>query len=53
MLLQIVKDKETGKSLGYGYVTFAHRRDAERCTYRKDRVEIDGNNVKVNSADSY
>ena len=46
----IVKDRDTGKSRGFGFVTMADRKDAQRAIKELDDRELDGRRIVVNVA---
>lgn len=46
----IVKDKETKRSRGFGFVTFANPQDAEKAVRELDNSLLDGRNIKVSLA---
>ena len=46
----IVTDRDTGKSRGFGFVTMADRRDANKAIEEMDGAELDGRNIVVNVA---
>ena len=46
----IISDRNTGRSRGFGFVTFANRSDAARAVEELDGVELDGRNIVVNVA---
>jgi cold-inducible RNA-binding protein len=46
----IVKDKETRRSRGFGFVTFTNADDADRAVKELDNSVLDGRNIKVNLA---
>lgn len=46
----IVKDKETKRSRGFGFVTFANPQDAEKAVRELDNSLLDGRNIKVSMA---
>jgi len=46
---KVITDRETGRSRGFGFVTFANAEDAEKAL-TLDGTELDGRNVKVSIA---
>ncbi|XP_022093726.1 glycine-rich RNA-binding protein-like [Acanthaster planci] len=46
----IVKDRNTGYSRGFGFVTFERASDAQRAVEALDGSELGGRNIKVNIA---
>jgi RNA recognition motif-containing protein len=46
----IVKDRDTGKSRGFGFVTMENRKDAARAIEELDGTELDGRDIVVNMA---
>jgi len=48
--VRIIKDRETGRSRGFGFVTFAERSQAEAAIEGLNGTEIDGRTIKVNEA---
>ena len=48
---KVITDRETGRSKGFGFVTFATDDDASAAVERFDGTEIDGRNVRVNLAE--
>ena len=46
----VVTDRDTGKSRGFGFVTMADRRDANKAIDEMDGSELDGRNIVVNVA---
>ena len=46
----VVTDRDTGKSRGFGFVTMADRRDANRAIDEMDGADLDGRNIVVNIA---
>ena len=46
----ILTDRNTGRSRGFGFITFANRKDGARAVEHLDGYEIDGHNIVVNVA---
>jgi len=46
----VVCDRDTGKSRGFGFVTFEDRKDASRAIDELNNAELDGRNIVVNMA---
>jgi len=46
----ILTDRGTGRSRGFGFVTFANRKDAARAVETLDGSEVDGREIVVNVA---
>mgnify|MGYP001039528583 CR=1 FL=1 len=46
----VVEDRETGRSRGFGFVEMASQADAENAIAQLDGKEVDGRNLKVNEA---
>lgn len=46
----VIHDRETGRSRGFGFVTFRERADAERAIQEMDGHELDGRTIRVNEA---
>ena len=46
----VVSDRDTGKSRGFGFVTMADRKDADRAIDEMDGAELDGRSIVVNVA---
>ena len=48
---KIIFDRETGRSRGFGFVTFDQKDDASEAVSQLDGRELDGRTVKVNYAE--
>jgi nucleolin len=48
--VRIVTDRESGRSKGFGFVTFETDEEANNAASELDGAEIDGRNIKVESA---
>jgi cold-inducible RNA-binding protein len=46
----IIKDRETKKSRGFGFVTFENDQDAQRAIQELDNSTLDGKIIKVSMA---
>jgi cold-inducible RNA-binding protein len=46
----IITDRETGRSRGFGFVTFQNNDDAEKAVKSMDGTELDGRTIRVNEA---
>ncbi len=46
---KVITDRDTGRSRGFGFVTFANQEDAEKAL-SLDGSELDGRTLKVNVA---
>ena len=49
--VKIITDRDSGRSRGFGFVTFTSSEDAKRAMERFDGKELDGRNLKVNFAE--
>jgi len=47
---KVIIDRETGRSRGFGFVTFAQEQDATAAITALDGTILDGNTIKVNEA---
>ena len=45
---RVITDRETGRSRGFGFVTFHHREDALNAIEGMDGQDLDGRPLKVN-----
>ena len=48
--VNIVTDRDTGRSRGFGFVEMATDEDAQRAIENMDNTDLDGRNLKVNVA---
>ena|SRR3989344_3050134 len=48
--VQVIKDKFSGRSKGFGFVTFTNKEDAEKAIAKLNDKEVEGRNLKVNEA---
>ncbi len=49
---KVVEDRETGRSRGFGFVTFVDDASAKRAIETMDGVALDGRNIRVNEAEN-
>lgn len=47
---QVISDKFTGRSRGFGFVEFENKQDAENAIAEMNGKEIDGRSITVNEA---
>jgi len=47
---KVISDRDTGRSRGFGFVTFDEEADGEKAMSDMDGKEIDGRGVRVNEA---
>lgn len=47
---QVIIDRDTGRSKGFGFVTFANGEDAQKAVNEMNDKEIDGRKIVVNVA---
>ena len=47
---KIITDRETGRSRGFGFVTFVDGADADNAIQELNGTELDGRNLNVNEA---
>ncbi len=50
--VKVVTDRETGRSRGFGFVTFDAPADAEAAMGAMDGAELDGRAIRVNVAEN-
>ena len=46
----VISDKFSGRSKGFGFVTFASDEDAKKAIAEMNEKELEGRNIKVNEA---
>lgn len=47
---RVIKDRDTGRSRGFGFVTFDEGDSADKAIQEMDGRELDGRTIKVNEA---
>lgn len=47
---QVIMDRETGRSRGFGFVTFENPSDADQAIRAMDGADLDGRKIRVNEA---
>ena len=47
---KVITDRETGRSRGFGFVTFVRDEDAKTATSKMHGTSLDGRNITVNEA---
>ena len=47
---KVITDRDTGRSRGFGFVTFAQDEDAKTAISKVDGTSLDGKTIKVNEA---
>ncbi len=47
---KIITDRETGRSRGFGFVTYVNDEDADNAVKEMDGASLDGREIKVNEA---
>lgn len=48
--VKVVTDRDTGRSRGFGFVTYANPDDAEEAVRKMNGVELDGRTIRVDRA---
>ncbi|MCV2423907.1 RNA-binding protein, partial [Paucibacter sp. DJ4R-1] len=46
----VMRDRETGRSRGFGFVTYSNEAEAQNAMNSMNEHELDGRRIKVNSA---
>ena len=46
----IIKDRETGRSKGFGFITFENDEEADKAVSALNEYELDGRKIAVNEA---
>lgn len=49
---KVITDRDTGRSRGFGFVTFSESGDAEAAMSAMDGTELDGRRIRVNEAEN-
>ena len=49
---KVITDRDTGRSRGFGFVTFSEAADAEAALSSMDGAELDGRRIRVNEAEN-
>ena len=47
---KVITDRDTGRSRGFGFVTFTQEEDAKKAISQMDGTSLDGKTIKVNEA---
>jgi len=47
---KVITDRDTGRSRGFGFVTFAENEEAKTAISKMDGTSLDGKTIKVNEA---
>jgi len=48
--VKIIKDRETGRSKGFGFIEMTKEEDAEKAIQKLNGSDVEGRNLKVNIA---
>ena len=49
--VRIITDRDTGRSRGFGFITFASAEDAAKAVEKANGTELDGRDLRVNLAE--
>ena len=49
---KVITDRETGRSRGFGFVTFSAEEGANQAVAEMDGAQLDGRTIKVNEAEN-
>ena len=49
--VKVISDRETGRSRGFGFVTFQSPLDAEKARQKMDGAELEGRRIRVDIAE--
>jgi RNA recognition motif-containing protein len=49
---KVITDRETGRSRGFGFVTFANEEQASNAVAEMNNSKLDGRTIRVNEADN-
>ena len=47
---KVITDRDTGRSRGFGFITFANGEEADRAVAEMDGTDLDGRTIRVNEA---